>query len=136
MPANTSEYFKRSGVILRHGLVNRFDAVSHGKLVNNLLSRFIKVNFPSFVLRDTAINERQDSVLRTNPFGVGEFDLVTGLFTQIMEEVFMQARVLHVVRSDLLLAFNFHTDVQANRSRNSRFIGALFCKPITNCVIF
>ena len=35
---------------LRHGLVNGLNAISHGKFINNLLRRFIKVHLPGFVL--------------------------------------------------------------------------------------
>lgn len=34
---------------LRHGLVDRLDAISHGKLVDDLLCHIVKVNFPAVV---------------------------------------------------------------------------------------
>lgn len=35
---------------LRHGLVDGFDTISHGKLIDNLLGWFLEIDLPSFVL--------------------------------------------------------------------------------------
>ena len=67
-----------------HGLVDGLNAVSEGKLINNLLAWLVKVNLPALL-----------------PLGVREVDLSSILIAQIMEEVLMEARVLDVVRSDL-----------------------------------
>ena len=65
-------------------MVDGLDAVSQSELVDNLLARLVKVDLPALL-----------------PLGVREVDLASILLTQIMEEVFMEARVLDVVRSDL-----------------------------------
>ena len=65
-------------------MVDGLDAVSQSELVDNLLARLVKVNFPALL-----------------PLGVREVDLSSILIAQIMEEVLMEARVLDVVRSDL-----------------------------------
>ena len=68
----------------RHGLIDGLNAVSEGKLINNLLAWLVKVNLPALL-----------------SLGVRKVDLSSILIAQIMEEVLMEARVLDVVRSDL-----------------------------------
>ena len=34
---------------IRHGLIYGFNAISHGKLVDDLLTRFFKVNLPAII---------------------------------------------------------------------------------------
>ena len=65
-------------------MVDGLDAVSQSELVDNLLTRLVKVDLPALLA-----------------LGVREVDLSSILIAQIMEEVLMEARVLDVVRSDL-----------------------------------
>ena len=69
---------------LRHRLVDGFNPVSQGKLINNLLVWFFKVNFPAlFSLR------------------VGQPNFTTVLLAQVVEEVLVKTRVLCVIGGDL-----------------------------------
>jgi len=63
----------------------------------------------------------------TDPFGLGQLDLSTGLLAQIVEEVLVKASVLLVVRSNFLLALDLDADVHANRTRHGRLVGPLLC---------
>lgn len=49
VPKSRRKPAKSGLLILRHSLIDRFDAISHGKLVNNFLARFLKVDLPCFV---------------------------------------------------------------------------------------
>ena len=69
---------------LRHRLVDGFNPVSQGKLINNLLVWLFKVNFPAlFSLR------------------VGQPNFTTVLLAQVVEEVLVKTRVLCVIGGDL-----------------------------------
>lgn len=57
------------------------------------------------------------------------------MFAEIVKEVFVQARVLDVVRSHLFFALNLDADLQTNRPGNCRFIGSLLYNDVGNAII-
>lgn len=92
----------------RHCLVNALDAVSHRELVHELFSWWIEVHLPGII------------TLR-----LGQRDHTIVLLAQTVKQILVQACVLHVVRSDLLLAFDLHADVQPDRPRNRALVRPL-----------
>ena len=72
------------GSDLRHRLVDGFNPISQGELINNLFVGLLKVDFPTFL-----------------PLGVRKSDFAAVLLAKIVEEVLVQARVLGVVGGHL-----------------------------------
>jgi len=66
--------------------------------------------------------------IRTHPLVIWQFDLSTSLFTQVMKQVLVKTGVLLVVGSNLLFAFDLHTDVHANCARHRRLVCPFLCK--------
>lgn len=95
-------------VEVRHRLVDVLDAVAHRELVDDLLRVLLEVDLPRLV----ALRRRQPH----------HADI---LLAQIVEEILVQARVLHVVRGDLLLALDLDADVQPDRAADGRLVRAL-----------
>lgn len=91
-----------------HSLIDWLDAVAHRKLIDNLLRRFVEVDFPRIV----ALRLRQ-------------FHETAVLLAKVVENVLVKASVLDMIRRDLLLAFNLHGNVKTNRSRDGRLVCSL-----------
>ena len=91
---------------LRHCLVNAFYPVSHCELVDDVLRMRVEVDFPAVVA-----------------LGVGrERDGAALALAQVVEQVLVQARVLHVVRGNLLLAWRREVGDVDNCSASSLII--------------
>ena len=71
-----------------HGLVNGLDTETHGELFNQLLGRVVEIDFPTVV----AFGEAGDGQFHPS---------VVHLFRQVMEQILVQASVLHVIRCNL-----------------------------------
>ena len=68
----------------RHGLEDGLNTISEGELVDNVLLGLVKVDLPGVLAR-----------------GSGQLDIAVVVVAQVVEQVLVKARVLHVVWSNL-----------------------------------
>ena len=84
-----------------HSLVDGLYAISEGELVHDLLARQLEVDLPALL-----------------SLGVGQVDPAARLLAEVVEEVLVEAGVLDVVGSHLLLPLDLHTDLQPDAARD------------------
>lgn len=93
-------------------LIDSFYSVTHRKLIGYLLSGLLEAHLPAIL-----------------PSRLRQLHLV--IDTVSSEDMFMEARVLNVIRSQLFFSFDLNADVQSNCSWDSRLVSTFLWKVFT-----